>query len=82
MSMKEVNAIIKYYNERYINSWEQVRLIRNTIGACMGVKLQPLTFSWDNEDISKIPEKPTKEERIEIEQNVYQWLDNLNIPSN
>jgi hypothetical protein len=76
MSMKEVDAIIKNYNDTYINGWEQVRLLRNTIGSCMGVKLQPLKFSWDTETIEAVP---TPENRIEAEQKVMEWFNNLNM---
>jgi hypothetical protein len=76
MSLLEVDAVIRSYNEKYMNSWEQVRLIRNTIGACMGAKLTPMKFSWDTDDI---PENKTYtiEERIQAEQSMLNWLNNL-----
>ena len=66
--MKEVDATIKSHNEVYINTWEQVRFIRNTIGVCMGVKLPKLDFPWDKED--EIKKEVISPEELQIRKQV------------
>jgi hypothetical protein len=67
MSMVEINAVIQGLNEDYQNDWDKVRILRNTIGRCLGVKLQPLKFSWDTEDPKEVLLTPEDLVKIQYE---------------
>ena len=70
----EVKSIIRGYNVRRHDGWEQARLVAYNAHYCMGSKTTPptviqwLPFHWEKESCPKLSEEEVKEMQREMDE--------------